>query len=97
HKNLHLKFRLQYFDTDDYNSRAYALEFGQLSGFSTSAFYGNGLSFFFSSKCRLRKKITAEFIMSESIYYGKALIGSGLDAINGNKKRTISFMLSKVF
>jgi len=82
-------FRLQYFETDDYNSRIYAYENDVLYNFSIPVFYDKGFRYYLNFNYGLTKNSTLWFRWSQTIYKNKSSIGSGLDEIMGNKKSDI--------
>ena len=78
--------RLQYFETNGYNSRLYAYENDVLYSFSIPVFYDKGYRYYINMTYDLNKKISFWLKWAQTIYYDKTLIGSGLDEIKGNKK-----------
>ncbi len=78
--------RLQYFETDDYNSRIYAYESDIMYSFSTLAFYDKGFRYYINANYDVNNKCTVWIKWEQTMYKGKTLIGSGLDEIRGNKK-----------
>ncbi len=78
--------RLQYFETDDYNSRLYAYENDVLYSYSIPAFYDKGYRGYFNLNCDLNRHITTWFRLARSLYTDKTSIGSGYDEIPGNHK-----------
>jgi Helix-hairpin-helix motif len=95
--------RLQYFETDGYNSRIYVYEDDVLYNYSIPFFYGKGFRYYLNLNFNLKKisrfnnknKMALEgwIKWSQSIYPSKAIIGSGLDAIQGNIKSDIKFQI----
>ena len=81
--------RLQYFETDDYNSRIYAYENDLLYSFSIPVFYDKGFRYYLNFNYGLTKNSTIWLRWSQTIYKDKSTIGSGLDEIAGNKKSEI--------
>jgi len=81
--------RLQYFETDSYNSRMYAYEDDILYSFSIPVFYGKGYRYYFNVKYDVNKKLSFWMRWSQTIYKDQNTIGTGLDQINGNIKSTI--------
>ena len=81
--------RLQYFETDSYNSRLYAYENDVLYSYSIPVFYDKGLRYYLNCNVDLNRKITIWARLAQTVYKGKSLIGSGLDEIQGNKKTEI--------
>ena len=78
--------RLQYFETDGYNSRIYAYENDVLYSFSIPAFYDKGFRYYLSLNYDISKKLSIWLRWAQTIYRGKNIIGSGLDKINNNTK-----------
>jgi hypothetical protein len=78
--------RLQYFETDSYDSRIYAYENDVLYGFSIPAFYGKGYRYYLNLNYDISKKLTTWFRIAQTVQVGQTTIGSGLDEIQGNHK-----------
>ncbi len=89
--------RLQYFETDSYNSRLYAYENDVLYYYSVPLFYGKGFRYYANINYDFSKKLTAWLKWSQYLYKDKTLIGSGLDEIKGNHKSEIRFQLAYTF
>lgn len=85
-KPLSVNLRLQYFETNDYNSRIYAYESDLLYSYSIPAFYGKGFRYYTNINYDLTRKISVWFRWAQTIYQNQELIGSGLDEIQGNRK-----------
>ena len=85
--------RLQYFETDSYNSRLYAYENDVLYSYSIPVFYDKGLRYYLNCNFDINRKISLWTRWAQTIYRGKTLIGSGLDEIKGNKKTEIKLQL----
>jgi DNA uptake protein ComE-like DNA-binding protein len=85
--------RLQYFETDSYNSRLYAYENDVLYSFSIPVFYDKGLRYYLNANYDINKKLTVWVKWAQTIYKNKTLIGSGLDEIKGNKKSEIKLQV----
>ena len=81
--------RLQYFETDSYNSRLYAYENDVLYSFSIPVFYDKGNRYYLNFNYDLTRKWSLWCRWAQTIYPGKNVIGSGLDEINGSKKTEI--------
>jgi hypothetical protein len=81
--------RLQYFETDDYNSRIYAYENDVLYGFSIPPFSDKGYRYYMNINYEVSKKLALWLRWAQSIYQNKKAIGSGLDVIAGNGKSEI--------
>ena len=85
-KPFSANLRLQYFETDGYNSRAYAYENDILYSFSIPVFYDKGYKYYINFNYDINKKISLWIKWSQIFFTGKTFIGSGLDEITGNKK-----------
>ncbi len=78
--------RLQYFETDDYNSRLYSYENDVLYYYSIPVLYDKGYRYYINMNYELSKKITLYAKWSQYLYPDKDQIGSGLDLINSDHK-----------
>jgi DNA uptake protein ComE-like DNA-binding protein len=85
--------RVQYFETDSYNSRLYAYENDLLYSFSIPVFYDKGLRYYLNANYDINKKCTVWVKWAQTIYKNKSLIGSGLDEIKGNRKSEIKLQV----
>jgi Helix-hairpin-helix motif len=85
--------RLQYFETDSYNSRLYAYENDVLYSFSIPVFYDKGVRYYLNANYDINKKLTVWVKWAQTIYKSKTLIGSGLDEIKGNTKSEMKVQL----
>jgi len=81
--------RLQYFETDSYNSRVYAFEDDVLYSYSIPVFFNKGTRYYFNLAYRPTKNLVLMARWSQTIYNNQNTIGTGLDEINGNKKTEI--------
>lgn len=81
--------RLQYFETDSYNSRLYAYENDVLYSYSIPVFYDKGYRYYLNWNYNITRKLSLWFRMAQTIYPDKKTIGSGLDEIKGNTKAEI--------
>jgi hypothetical protein len=88
-KPLSVNLRLQYFETDDYNSRLYAYENDVLYYYAIPVFFNKGWRYYLNVNYDLTKRLTVWLKWGQTIYADKSTIGSGLDKINGNKKSEI--------
>ncbi len=89
--------RLQYFETDGYNSRLYAYENDILYSFSIPVFYDKGLRYYININYDVNKKIICWLKWSQTLYKDKTLIGSGLDEINKSTKSEIKLQVQYKF
>lgn len=92
-KKIQSILRLQYFETNGYNSRIYAYESDVLYSYSIPSFFDKGLRYYYNFKYDLNKKISLWLRWAQTIYHNKKTIGSGLDEINGTHKSEIKFQL----
>jgi len=81
--------RLQYFETDGYDSRLYAYENDVLYSFSIPVFYDKGYRYYLNVNYDVSKKLTVWLRLAQTIYKGKNIIGTGLDEIEGNKRSEV--------
>lgn len=96
-KKLSANFRLQYFETNSYNSRIYVYESDVLYSFSIPAFYDKGFRYYFNLHYDVTKKLQCWLRWAQTLYNGKTVIGSGLDQINGNSRTEIKLQLQYRF
>ena len=81
--------RLQYFETEGYDSRLYAFENDVLYSYSIPVFYDKGYRYYVNFDYAVNKKLSIWLRWAQTIYSDKAVIGSGLDEIVGNKRTEI--------
>jgi Helix-hairpin-helix motif len=89
--------RLQYFETDGYNSRIYAYENDMLYSYSIPAFFDKGYRYYLVLNYDLNKKFSFWLRWTQTIYRNKNIIGSGLDEINGNKRSELKLQARWIF
>jgi hypothetical protein len=89
--------RLQYFETDDYNSRIYAYENDVLFYYSIPVFFNKGYRYYLNLNYDLNSKISFWLKWSQTIYSNVKTIGSGLDEIPGSGKSEIRIMGRIIF
>jgi hypothetical protein len=92
-KPVSANIRLQYFETDDYNSRIYAYENDVLYYYSIPVFFNKGYRYYLNINADLTKKMSLWIKWSQSIYKDRTTIGSGLDEIQGSAKSEIRALL----
>lgn len=85
--------RLQYFETDGYNSRLYAYENDVLYSFSIPVFYDKGYRYYVNVNYDISKNLTVWARVSQYVYSDKTTVGTGLDEINGNHKTEAKLQL----
>lgn len=89
--------RLQYFETDDYNSRIYAYENDVLYYFSVPVFFNKGYRYYLNISYDLSGRSTFWLKWSQSLFRDRHSIGSGLDEINGSNKSEIRILFRYAF
>ena len=100
--------RLQYFETDGYDERLYAYESDLPYSFSIPFYYGKGTRYYFNINWeaagffippftrpakKRRAALNIAMKWAQTIYTNEAVIGSGLDEINGNRHTEIKLQL----
>jgi hypothetical protein len=85
-KKLKGNVRLQYFNTDGYNSRIYAYESDVLYSYSVPAFFGTGFRYYFNLQYDVFRKGSLWLRWSKTVYSHQQTIGSGLTSIDGNTR-----------
>lgn len=78
--------RLQYFETNGYNSRLYAYENDVLYSFSIPVFYEKGYRYYINANYDIGKKATVWLRIAQTLNPDRNAVGSGLDEIKGNKR-----------
>jgi hypothetical protein len=96
-KPFSASIRLQYFETDGYNSRLYAYENDVLYSFSIPVFYDKGYRYYLNANYDLTKKLTLWLKAAQTLYPDKTLIGSGLDEIKSNHKTEVKLQATYNF
>jgi hypothetical protein len=88
-KPISVNARLQYFETDGYDSRLYAFENDVLYSFSIPQFIGKGLRYYVNVNVDVTKKLTMWARWAQTVYENETSLSSGLDKITGNKRSEI--------
>ncbi len=96
-KPLSGNIRLQYFETDGYNSRLYAYENDVLYSFSIPVFYDKGYRYYINVNYDLTRKFSMWARWSQFVYADRTVVGSGLDEIKGNQKTEMKLQLMYKF
>lgn len=78
--------RLQYFETDDYDTRLYAFESDVLYSYSIPMVYGKGFRYYLNLRYNLFPGVSLWTRLAQTRYADRDVIGSGLDKIEGNTK-----------
>lgn len=92
-KRIAANLRLQYFETNDYNSRIYTYESDVLYSFSIPAFYDKGFRYYINLNYRLARNFEVWLKCAQTLYNDGTKIGSALDEIEGNAKTEIKIQL----
>lgn len=85
--------RLQYFETDDYNSRLYTFENDVLFSYSIPVFYEKGYRYYLNLSYDLTRRTTLFARIAQTFYPDETSIGSGLDEIQGKHKTEAKLQL----
>ena len=88
-KPLSGNIRLQYFETDGYNSRLYAYENDVLYSFSIPLFYGKGYRYYLNINYDVTRKLTIWGRVAQHFFPDQQKTGSSLDEINKNHKTEV--------
>lgn len=89
--------RLQYFESNSYNSRMYAYENDVLYSYSVPAFFDRGYRYYLDLDYVFRKRLFLWLRWSQTIYKNESTIGSGLDEIPGNHHSEIKLQAQWFF
>jgi hypothetical protein len=89
--------RLQYFETDGYDSRLYAYENDVLYYYSIPVFFDKGYRYYMNINYTFSKKFSCWFKWSQTIYQDKTSIGTGLDEIQGSHKSEFRVLARVLF
>jgi hypothetical protein len=96
-KKVSTNIRVQYFETNSYNSRIYVYESDVLYSFSIPAFYDKGFRYFLNVHHDITNKLQCWLRLAQTIYVDKNTIGTSLDEISGNKKTEARLQLLYTF
>ena len=88
-KPFSANIRLQYFETEGYNSRLYAFENDVLYSFSIPVFYDKGYRYYINVNYDVNKKLTLWARVAQYLYPERTTVGSGLDEIEGNHRTEV--------
>lgn len=89
--------RLQYFETDDYNSRIYAYENDVLYGYSVPAFFNKGYRYYINLHYDLKKNLSLWLKWSQTIYRESKSAGPDPAENPGKRKSEIKLQVLRVF
>lgn len=96
-KPIALNFRLQYFETDGYNSRVYAFENDVLYSFSIPPLSGKGFRWYVNANYDIGRNITLWFRIARTFLPEETNIGSGNDLIDKNHRTDYRFQVRYTF
>jgi hypothetical protein len=98
-KNIPLSFVLRYaiFDTDSWNTRLYVYESDILYAFSIPAYYDKGCRYYLNIGYKIVDKIQLWFRISQTYYFEKEEISSGLSTIESNRQTDAKLQLQIKF
>lgn len=91
--SLTANLRLQYFETNGYNSRLYAYENDVLYSYSVPAFFDKGFRYYCNINYDVGKKFSVWVRWAQTLYKNKETVGSGLDEINGNRRSQVKLQV----
>jgi hypothetical protein len=94
---LSLNTRLQYFETDGFNTRIYAYENDVLYGYSIPSFSGKGYRWYINANYDVNKKLSTWLRLSQTYMPEAKSIGSGNDEILKNRKTELRLQLIYTF
>lgn len=89
--------RLQYFETDGYDSRMYAYENDVLYSFSIPVIYDKGYRYYVNLNYDFSKRLSAWFRIAQTVFRDRQTVGSGLDEIQGNKRTEVKVQVLYLF
>lgn len=89
--------RLQYFETDGYNSRIYAYENDVLYSYSIPAFFDKGFRYYLNLNYDLGKKLSFWLRLAQTVFENRTTVGSGLDEIPGNRRTELKLQARWMF
>jgi hypothetical protein len=85
-KRLSLNLRLQFFETDGFNSRIFAYENDVLYSFSIPPLSGKGFRWYTNINYDITRNISLWFRLARSYFPDQTSVGSGLDEIPFNHR-----------
>jgi len=81
--------RLEYFETDGYNSRIYTYENDVLYSFSIPGVYDHGYRYYINLSYEAKRNLSIWLRWAQTIYKNKISVGSGMDEIARNHRSEI--------
>jgi hypothetical protein len=89
--------RLEYFETDGYNSRIYAYENDLFYSYSVPALFDKGYRYYINLSYDLKEYLSFWLRWGQTVYRDRGSIGSGLDEIFGNQRSEIKLQALFLF
>ncbi|MFL5811703.1 MAG: ComEA family DNA-binding protein [Flavisolibacter sp.] len=90
---INCDLRLQYFESDGYESRLFAYEADVLYSSTVASFFDEGLRYYINTTYKCNKNFSIFLRWSGTMNQNKNHTGSGLDEIDGTKKEEIKVQL----
>ncbi len=94
---LALNFRLQFYETDGFNSRLYAYENDVLYSFSIPPLSGKAFRWYTNVNYDITRKVTVWFRLARSFFPEQITVGSGNDLIQKNHRTDYRFQIRYSF
>lgn len=95
-RGLTANVRLQYFETEGFNSRVYSYERDVLYGYSIPFFTDTGLRYYANVHYAVSKKVGVWVRWAQTVYRDQEVIGSGLEEIEGRRKSEVRLQVRVV-
>ncbi|MDQ2771733.1 MAG: general secretion pathway protein GspK [Bacteroidota bacterium] len=96
-RTLKLTGRYAIFDADDYDTRQYVFEQDVLLAVSVPALYGQGTRMYGIAEIRLNRHLTLWLRYAETRYRHQAVVGTGLESIQGAARSEVKAQLRVKF
>lgn len=93
HGPLQVAATVSYFDTDDYESRLYAYEYGLLYVMNNPAFYGAGMRGTITARWAVSPVVMVAMKAGSTAYFDRDKIGSGLQQIDSRRQTDIEMQV----
>ncbi|MDR2424401.1 MAG: helix-hairpin-helix domain-containing protein [Prevotellaceae bacterium] len=90
---LTLSARYALFSTDSWNTRLYAFESDILYAFSVPAYYDKGCRYYLNISWKILTNIQLWLRLSQTRFFERQEIGSGMSAIKGNKQTDVKIQM----
>ncbi len=92
-KHVELCARCAFFNISEWNNRIYSYEKEVLYQFKTTVFYGKGLRYYINLKFKPSSKLVMWLRFSNTKYFDRESIGTGVELIKGSSKSEIKIQL----